>query len=261
MTSIYDYGRGGRVGIGTPQANPTVEAEMAILLPPEVILNVTRLTSTATMPADRLCEYLLRLEDYLAAFDTLQLDAFGFACTASSYFIPRKQEREILDKCEARFGYPVISAADAIADALDHYGAKRIFLLSPYPPTMMEAAVRYWSARGYEVGATACASRLTDQSDTRGIYELGSADGVAALANVPLDGYDAVLISGTGMPSLPLIADRPSDIPLLSSNLCLAAALSKKIGAASPLGIDDNGERHWHSRCRAATLASNRSTK
>jgi maleate isomerase len=27
------YGSCGRIGIGTPQANPTVEAEMAILLP------------------------------------------------------------------------------------------------------------------------------------------------------------------------------------------------------------------------------------
>ncbi|RYG26620.1 MAG: hypothetical protein EON93_21310, partial [Burkholderiales bacterium] len=83
----YDYGRAGRIGIGTPQANPTVETEFSILIPPRAALSVTRLTSAAPAPADRLRDYLLRLEDSLAAFDTLKMDAFGFACTASSYLV------------------------------------------------------------------------------------------------------------------------------------------------------------------------------
>lgn len=80
-----EYGSIGRIGIGTPQANPTVEAEMAILLPRACSLHITRLTSCAESPEARLRAYLLGLEDYLAAYDTLRPHVFGFACTASSY--------------------------------------------------------------------------------------------------------------------------------------------------------------------------------
>src|SRR3546814_13245221 len=57
MSACYDYGRAGIIGIGTPQANPTVEAEMRILLPQNALLQTTRLASSAPESLDRLREY------------------------------------------------------------------------------------------------------------------------------------------------------------------------------------------------------------
>ena len=46
------------IGVGTPQANPTVEAEFRQLLPPDVPFVATRLTSTSADTRQRLVDYL-----------------------------------------------------------------------------------------------------------------------------------------------------------------------------------------------------------
>lgn len=249
----YDYGRAGRIGIGTPQANPTVETEFSILMPPRAALSVTRLTSTAPAPAGRLREYLIRLEDSLAAFDTLKMDVFGFACTASSYLVDRDQEAAVYAACEARFGYPVLGAADAIAWALDRLGAQRIALLSPYPADLSAPAHVYWRARGYDLVETGAAGALAPGADTRGIYDLGSADAAAAFAAIDTSAIDAVVFSGTGMPSLPVIAKASTGgVPLLSSNLCLAARIADRMGLGDLINPSSAASREWHARCFAA---------
>ncbi|AYJ85891.1 hypothetical protein D3Y57_07780 [Sphingomonas paeninsulae] len=249
----YDYGRAGRIGIGTPQANPTVEAEFAILTPPSVSMAVIRLTSSHTDPADRLRSYLERLEDHLAAYDTYRPDVFGFACTASSYLVSQVDQHRIVAACEQRFGYPIVTAADAIQWALERIGARRIALLSPYPPALSQAAHAFWQGRGFELIETGNAGGLGAGADTRGIYAMGSIDAANALARIDIAGIDAVLFSGTGMPSLPLIAEHRTGPPLLSSNLCLAACLFDQLGLRNLLDPDSAPELSWRDRCRAAT--------
>ena len=252
MTAGYDYGRAGRIGIGTPQANPTVESEFAILLPPQAALSVTRLTSSASAPADRLRDYLWKLEGSLADFDTLKLDVFGFGCTASSYLVDRDREAAIYSACEERFGYPVLGAADAIAWALDEIGARRIALLSSYPANLTGPAHGYWRSRGYTLVETVEAGGLKPDADTRGIYELGSADAAAALTRIDTSVVDAVVISGTGMPTLPIIAASSAGIPLLSSNLCLAARIADRLRLGDLLDPASKASLAWRERCRTA---------
>lgn len=251
----YDYGQAGRIGIGTPQANPTVETEFSMLIPPRASVSVTRLTSQAHRPLDRLTDYLTGLEQSLLAFDSLKLDAFGFGCTASSYLVSRDVEEQIFSDAAARFGYPIFGAANAIAWALDKLGAKRIAILSPYPPELAEPAHQYWKARGLILAETGQAGTLGQNADTRGIYELGSSDALAALAQIDLSGLDAVLFSGTGMPSLPAIANAPSGVPLLSSNLCLAAQICAHLGLGDLLDPQSPESRNWQEKCRVATAA------
>lgn len=229
----YDYGRDAMIAVGTPQANPTVEAEMRILLPPACALVVNRLTSISDDPMQRLRDYIERLETSLGDFDTLRPDAYGFGCTGSSYLIDKDAEARIVERIQERLGYPVITATAAIRWQFAKLGIKRIALASPYPPALSEAASTYWSAAGFDLVAV---RRIeTGSGDTRSIYALGSEDARPAAEAMSRLDVDAVLLSGTGMPSLALTGDVDRNGPaIFSSNLCLANRLCDLVDLPVP---------------------------
>lgn len=230
-----EYGRGGWVGIGTPQANPTVEAEMRRLLPADIEPLTTRLTSRSDDSETRWTQYIERLDDYLTAFDVLDLDAFGFACTGSSYIVGAAEEARIIDSAVAKFGYPIVTSAHAVLRALASLGASRIAILAPYPQKLTDASVAYWEAAGLTVAGV---QRLDiGSADTRNIYGLTGSDVLSALDDMDLAGADALLLSGTGMPTLDGIKQGAEtlSIPVLSSNYCLAWAVMETLGHTVPV--------------------------
>lgn len=225
----FDYGHAGIIGIATPQANPTVETEMRLLFPLSAILVIARLTCRSSDSATRLRSYIEELPQTLDQFDTLPISALGFACTASTYLVGSERQKALIGEIERRSGHTVVTATDAIAWRLDLAGARRIALVSPYTPELTEAATTHWRDAGYDVRAV---RRIeTGTVDTRSIYALGSEDARGAVTALSELDVDAVLVSGTGMPSLPLIAAAASDRPLLlSSNFCLAQRLCHLLG-------------------------------
>ena len=241
----FDYGRAGIVGIAPPQANPTVEAEMRLLFPLSVVLVTARLTSSSSDAATRLRTYLEGLPRTLEQYDMLPLTAFGFACTASSYLLGAGRQKTIIRELEGRFGYPIVTATDAIAWGLKRAAAHRIALVSPYPAELTEAATSYWRDAGYDIAAVRRVD--TGSADTRSIYGLASSDANEAVSELSSLDVDAVLISGTGMPSLPLIAAAPERPLLLSSNLCLAQRLF------DILGLPARETDGWRARVSEAT--------
>ncbi|MBV7483296.1 aspartate/glutamate racemase family protein [Bordetella sp. BOR01] len=237
-----EYGVRGLFGIAVPQANPIVEPEFGALLPPGVSTIATRLQGSRTDSSNRLVQYLDNLGTSLDAYDTARPDALGYACTGSSYLVDPAMEARLLAEQESRVGYRIVTAASAILQALQHLGAARVALLAPYPEWLMKAGSRYWTAHGLAVVAES--RSMIESDDTRHVYGIRSHQVEAAAQALDIGNADAVLISGTGMPTLraiPRIALRTGK-PVVSSNLCLAWALLKAHGADFPAPRHDRGE-------------------
>jgi maleate isomerase len=226
-----DYGPRARVGIAVPHSNPTVEPELRALLPAAVGVYATRMTHPAPRVEDRLNHYIRHIPDAIRTFGELQLAAFGFGCTGSSYMAGLALEDQLVAEATAQCALPVITAAGAIRLALQALGCRSVALVSPYPAALADAGYRYWEDAGIRVVA-----RLRvdpDLTDTHRIYELTSGDALAALRRIDKAGADCLLASGTGMPTLRGLKALRTEIslPALSSNLCLAWALGR---AAAP---------------------------
>ena len=206
------------LGLLTPMANPTVETEMRKLLPEDLAYVVGRLVSDHANSLDRLRQYAEDLPASLSQFGNLDLRAVAFACTGSGYLLGARREAEISRAASV----PVLWATQTICDALRSRDVRRLAVVSPYPEELHQAGLNYWTEAGFEI---VFETRLNvGSADTRAIYSLTADDARAGLAHALEARPEGVLLSGTGMPTLPLV-DLHGQVPILSSNLCLANAM------------------------------------
>ncbi len=218
--SGLEYGAGGVVGALVPRENPTVEAELPLLLGPGVLMLTTRMVSRSPDMLERLRDYGGLIADGVDAFGAAPIDAFAFACTGTSYLL--RDAGEALPDTVTHGGArtPFISSADAIEAALAELSARTISLVSPYGDELTAAALRYWGARGFEIAKL---QRAAPAPSYHSIYGQRQDSISRAIAEASVPEADVVVVLGTGAPTLGAIA-RAADAggpPVLSSNLCL----------------------------------------
>lgn len=225
-----DLGARGVVALLTPAENPTAEPELSVLLPPDVNLLTSRMYAPHAGMNERLTAYETRLEQWLAPFGETPLDAIAFACTGSTYLLgPWRRRPASLQRPAGPC--PVICAADALKDALDSLNARRITLVSPYPAALTVAAEAHWRSAGHQV-VTVIQSPLASGS-AHPIYGQTAASLLAGLRQgVAAGSADAILVMGTGAPSLAAlaVASNETDMPILSSNMATAWSVTGAVG-------------------------------
>ncbi|HUA55807.1 MAG TPA: hypothetical protein VMB81_26720 [Candidatus Sulfotelmatobacter sp.] len=224
-----------RVGIVLPPANPVVEEEMRALLPPTVRLHATRLPPISGDLLVRTDRYVDHYPDMVRSFGDLALDAILIAQTGASYRLLPEGDRALNRDLTALRGAPVETVSISILEALRALGADSVWLLSPYPHWLTERSERYWSAAGLRVRG------VTQMADAFVAYTMSTDGVVAALRKLDVPRGVPVLMSGTGMTTLDAIrlAAPAMASPLLSSNLCGAWSLLRRLGVPPIPGTFD----------------------
>lgn len=232
---MLEYASRGLIGVLTPQANTTAEMELSLLSPPGVGLMTARLTSDKATIDERLVDYLLLMETTLDRFANAPVGAVAFACTGAAYLVDPAQEQEELEQIQARRGYSIVTAANAVADAIAALGARRVGIVSPYGDGLHQRALRYWEKRGLGIAKV---TRIKSADDSfHPIYALGARASEASLDELGAADLDAIAMLGTGLPTLPTILKcgaRP--VPMLSPNLCLMWRSLLAIEGQAPSG-------------------------
>ncbi len=214
-----EYAPGGLIGLLTPQANTTVEPEAAILCPAGFAMLTARMVSARGTVEERLIDYYESLEETLKQFANAPLTVITSACTGASYLIGAQREDEIFGRLAAARGIPVSNSAYSVVAAFRALGAQRIGLVSPYPASLTEASIRYWESRGLSIGHVSMVA--SDPSQFHPIYSIRAGGAAEALATMAGHDVDAIVMLGTGMPTLGPILQRPrvGRAPVFSSML------------------------------------------
>ncbi|RAI35900.1 maleate cis-trans isomerase family protein [Rhodoplanes serenus] len=256
-----EYAPKGLIGVLTPQANTTVEPEYAILTPPGYAWINARLVSSCATIEERLTDYYTNARRYAPQFANAPIDCVSFACTGTSYLSGKDEEERALADLGRLLNVPAMSAATAVCQALGALGAKRIGLVSPYPEgeALDSACAPYWTSCGFEIGAKISAKTSAKTSASRAgasfhpIYSLPGEAAAQALAAVGTAKVDAIVMLGTGMPTLAAIARSPyhDGIPVFSCMFALVWANIVAIDRREPTADDFHAwlrGRWWRDR-------------
>lgn len=237
----HPYAKDGLFGVMVPYGNFATEWELSVLMPKPSFFITTRLTDDGGDLAQRVSAYFdpHRLARAVASFGSTPLRAIGVACSATSYFVGSQREEEVFAELALRHGTPFIRAAAAMKDGLDALGTRAVELISPYPAQITDKCTHYWRSLGYSVTAV---HQLTNPNPGfHPIYTLTPADIEHAMTEAVRGAKAPVLITGTGLSSLPVIHklltdSRTSSPPILSATLCMARSMLGSVG--KPLGAD-----------------------
>jgi maleate isomerase len=208
-----------RLGVLVPAGNPTIEPELYRMAPRGLTIHFARLESLAGEPGAvdgmerRTLAYLDSVPAAVHSLEAVRCGVIALSHTAVSYLSGFSAEPALLERIAKLSGAQPVTAATAIAEALRHLGARRIALATPYPDAIASAGKTYWTAAGFEIVAH------RGLPDVTNIYEEteARADTLGRSADAP--NADAVLISGTGLPTAGIVERLERDLgkPVVTS--------------------------------------------
>jgi maleate cis-trans isomerase len=226
-----------RLGVMVPAGNPTIEPELYRMAPSTVTIHFARLDTLAGAPgaADgmeaRTLGYLDSLPTAARALAAVEPDVVVLAHTAVSYLTGFGNEPGLLARLATLAHAPSVTAARAILAALQHLGVRRLALATPYPESISAAGRAYWEAAGLDVVAHRRldgVANIYEETEARA-YTLGrEADTAAA---------EAVLISGTGLPTAGIVERLESDLgkPVVTSQAATLWYALRTVGIKRPV--------------------------
>ena len=214
------------IGLIIPSSNRLTEPQFNAYAPPGVGIHVTRLRMTGKFRKP-LSELKRPLVEAAEALSDVKPGMIVFHCTANSMESGLAHEKAIIEIIEQASGCPTITTAQAITQAFNRFGIKKLVLISPYVKATNQLEVNYLTETGFtvlhEVGLGLephAYSKVTPQEWRSIVKENTRTDA---------DGY---FLSCTNTRMIEAIEDLEKDLdkPVINSNQATIWACLKKLG-------------------------------
>ena len=225
-----------RLGFLVPPGNPTVESEMIALAPPGVSVHFHRMVARGTpgAPDGQEARNRMMLDHIDESVEMLALvkpDIIVIAHTATSYHLGHGKEAELLTRLQQASGTPIVTAFGSVARALQRLGVKRIALGAPYARETMLQGKAHLEMHGFEVVTCDNLAGVTN------IYDETAERAYKLARSIDSPEAEAVFLTGTGMPTLPVLEALEHDLkkPVISSASAMMWNALRLCGVGEPV--------------------------
>jgi maleate isomerase len=215
-----------RIGLIIPSSNRLTEPQFNRYAPSGVDIHVTRLRMTGKYrkPLNELKRALVEASE---ALSDVNPGIIVFHCTANSMENGLAHEAAIAEIIEQASGCPTLTTAQAITQAFNHFGIKKLVLISPYVQATNEHEVHYLKEAGYTV-----VHQLGLGLESHGYSAVPPEEWkriVRENARADADGYLLSCTNTRMIEAVPEI-EREMDKPVISSNQATLWACLKRLG-------------------------------
>ena len=223
-----------RLGFLLPPGNPTIEPELMALVPPGVSLHFHRMAArgvTGSLDGQEARNRMMidSLDDGVELLAMVKPDVIVVAHTATSYTLGVEGEAALLARLSAASNRRIVTAFGSVAAALRRLGVERVALGAPYSAATTAQGKAHLEAHGF---------RVVSHDNLKGVTNIydETAERAYALARlVDRPEAQAVFLSGTGMPTLPVLEMLEADLgkPVISSNLAMMWHALRTVGVGA----------------------------
>src|SRR5215470_3317102 len=139
-----------RIGLIIPSSNRMTEPQFHRYAPTGVAVHTARVQMTGRYkkPIAHLLDDIGRAASSLA---DARCDLIVFHCTGTAMAEGKEGEAALVRRVAEEGGAVAFSTAQAIVEALDHMGMRRVVLLSPYPQAVNDHEREFLAEHGIEV--------------------------------------------------------------------------------------------------------------
>ena len=225
-----------RLGFLVPPGNPTIEPELMAMAPAGVSLHFHRMTAGGTPGAldgqeERNRQMVASLDEGVALLALVKPDIIVIAHTATSYDLGVEAEAALLDRLAKASGTRVTTAFASVAAALERLGVKRLAVGTPYSAETTAKGKAHLEKHGFEVVSHDILKHAGN------IYDTTAEQAYRLARSVDQPEAQAVFLSGTGMPTVPVLETLETDLqkPAISSNAAMLWLALRACGVNQPI--------------------------
>src|SRR5690606_8105427 len=150
----------GRIGWLVPPGNPTMEPEIMALTPEGVGSYFTRMKASGKVgqhegQAQRNQEQLASVVEAASLLAMVKPQVLMLGHASFSTTVGQQAESQVIQEVQHRFGVPLITAMEAVIQALNHMKISCVAYATPYDESVTQAGLTYLQQRGLSVANVA----------------------------------------------------------------------------------------------------------